>query len=733
MASQVMVPQTASGTSWVNPNNALANDTANTRYPKSGAANNLKLTNLTNRSLAGTRDIVGVEVALDAFTEGLAGQLGDCSRTAAANIDLVTGTTSLTTDGNLSTYYGDAVDLGVTTSLTVIHDFGTPVAINFIRTKYYVGGFSAPVWDYSDDGFNWTTVPFTLPGPLGPGDTTFDSQLSSATTARYWRFTVTDGTRVRCYNFVPYTDTSGTTAATAVAQSGSLRFEVALTKDGTTPAGTWQPITLSTTEATYTVGGPTDLIGSALTQSEVAASTFGALVRRADALSGENTTTWRAVEFLQLTVYHNPSGGSLMPDRVSEVQLSILGKETTRGTGVTPTRQLKSTPIMLQPMVESKVLTFQGDRGDGDHISIKESVEGSIDGDPTFDEIGVHLASIIGKPVTTSLGSGAFRHEFILNTLAVADPQTYTLEYGDANVAERVTYAVMTALNLTASRSENKLAGKYIAQRIADNTNLTAGSNEVQTLTLGTATTQKLRFGGYETTALTTAGLNAAAIQSALQALTSVGAGGFVVSGTGPYVITAGAGLAGKPLPLIEVSSFSGGSTPTLVRTTPGGYTTFAIEPIAPSNWSVYYSASQATLGSNKLSMLFDVAFNVENMYGAYWTLDAANNSWKNIAEAPMRMTAKFSVQADQSAQVLVTDHRNRTQKYARLEAVGAVIGGGFSNQLTIDLSCKVEKYENFKDADGLIFAREFSLYSRYDPAWGASAKFVLINTVTTY
>lgn len=734
MAVAIMVPQTAAGTGITAPNNALVDDAASAIIP-AGVSNFLRLTNLTNRTLAGTRDIVGFEIQVDALAESPTGQMGMAARIYQGNVSQMVGLAPDSHDGSLVTFYGDATAQGTTTSYTVIHDLGSAQLVGHIKTKYMFGNFVGTpcTIEYSNNGTTWLpifrgAVAFPAPGI----DTTEEFDITPAS-ARYWRATSSDPDQVKLHNFRLYASLGGAEILPS-GGGGNQRVEVAITKDGTTAAGTWQAVNVTSTVSTTIIGGPTNLLGATVSQAELAASTFGILTRRADGLGGENTTTWRGVEFEQLSVYYNPSGGSFMPDRVSEVQLCILGKEASKGT-VSPSinRKLKVSPVTFQSMPETLVMKFQGDRGDGDHVHIFDQSEGTMEGHPTFDELGVHLASVIGIPATTTLAAGVYRHEFILNTQALSNCQSYSFEEGDPNVAERVKYAVMTALNLKVERKSNSLGGRYIAQAMEDRTAITAGGNEVQTLTMGTATAFKLRVGGFPTTVLTTAGLASSAIQTALQALTSVGAGGLLVSGTGPFVITAGAGLAGKPIPLIEVIDEVGGTKPVMVRTTPGGYLEYDIEPIAPGMWSVYWNSTYATLGTTKLTRLFNFDWNVENTQAPFTVVDAANNSWVAAAEAPMRVLAKFQVAADQASQVMVSDCKNRVQGFTRLQAVGPVISGGFSHSLTIDLSTKIESYGEKRNVDGVVVARSFSFYSRYEPTWGANAKFVLVNKVPSY
>lgn len=118
--------------------------------------------------------------------------------------------------------------------------------------------------------------------------------------------------------------------------------------------------------------------------------------------------------------------------------------------------------------------------------------------------------------------------------------------------------------------------------RISDVIYLTAGANEVQSIgPAGTWTsgTYTLSYNGYTTTPIPH-NANAAAIQAALEALGSIGAGNVAVTGgplsatgpTVPAVVTFQGVLAAQNVPLltIDVSSIVGGGTAAVTVTTPG-------------------------------------------------------------------------------------------------------------------------------------------------------------------
>lgn len=99
---------------------------------------------------------------------------------------------------------------------------------------------------------------------------------------------------------------------------------------------------------------------------------------------------------------------------------------------------------------------------------------------------------------------------------------------------------------------------------------LPAGVSCVQTLTVtATSGTYTLTFNSQTTTALSYVA-DAAAVQSALEALGSIGVGNVAVTGLGPYVITFTGDLATTPLPTITVDTTNLTGTATVVLTTAG-------------------------------------------------------------------------------------------------------------------------------------------------------------------
>lgn len=89
------------------------------------------------------------------------------------------------------------------------------------------------------------------------------------------------------------------------ATSAQRQIQVGITKDGSTLAGSWTTLTLNqTTDTTLTAGGETDMLGVTASKADVEASTFGIVIRDADA-----TAAALNIDSASITCYFSNSPG----------------------------------------------------------------------------------------------------------------------------------------------------------------------------------------------------------------------------------------------------------------------------------------------------------------------------------------------------------------------------------------------------------------------------------------
>jgi len=161
-----------------------------------------------------------------------------------------------------------------------------------------------------------------------------------------------------------------------------------------------------------------------------------------------------------------------------------------------------------------------------------------------------------------ALGFSAFDAANAVQVITVTGSPTgghFTLEWG-GDVTTSLVY------NATATQVQSALLA---LTNVPDST---GGTNEVQTVTVTgapTGGTFTLTYSG-QTTAGIAFNANAAAVQSALEALSNIAPGDVAVTGTGPYTVTFEGTLADTDVAQMTASgaSLTGGTTPSVTVTT---------------------------------------------------------------------------------------------------------------------------------------------------------------------
>jgi hypothetical protein len=509
------------------------------------------------------------------------------------------------------------------------------------------------------------------------------------------------------------------------------RLEFALSTDGSTPLGTPKTVDVYQLVGLETLGTSVDLWGTTITAAQVNAGLY-VLVRR-PSLVDEDTGIVRLVDYVRLTAHHTPSGGSLMAERFTSLQRALIGKETTRGTAVAATQRLMAVTVTPDPQGDVKAHVPQGEKLASDHFLTKEWGAASIEGVPCYRELGVLLASVLQKPVVRTVDTGVYEHEFRFASRDQADFQTYTLEFGEkASRAEEYPYAYVNDLELNFNRSGGDMSvrGQMLMQRIDDGTTMTPGSNEQQTITLSSgSSTFVLKFKGKTTSALAN-NVSAAAMQSALEGLSTIGSGNVAVSGSGPWVVTFQGDLAGQNLPYIEVVSTT--NTMSVAETTRGGLLEMLRQAILPGQVSVYVSEDYATLASGKLTRAFVTNWAARGMRNPFWVLNDSSASFEGHSDATSSIGAALTLEADSNGMAMLTRLRNNTTVFVRIKATGPTISGANKFGLEIDMACKVSALPGLTDVDGIV-CREWNLESCFDPVQGFSTVVRLQNDVSAY
>lgn len=433
--------------------------------------------------------------------------------------------------------------------------------------------------------------------------------------------------------------------------------------------------------------------------------------------------------------------------RASVFQNVRIVRETVAGTTpATGFKQLRSLEIAPGAKVEVEKFRPHGQKFNTVTALNKEWAEAKLRGMPTYDELLYVLAAVLENPTTTTPVGGVIARQHVFDpsqTAADALP-TFSLEQGDASVRRhRTAYNIGQALTLKFARSKNELDGTWLSRRIEDGISfgtLATAVNEVQRVTITgvpTAGTFTLTFDG-ATTAPIAYNAASAAVQSALEALSTIGTGNVTCAGgalPGSFVtVTFTGALAGRTVSLITAdgSALTGGSSPTVTVTkqTQGlAAGEVPLIPVMPGEINIYLADSYAGLaGASALNRPLSTEWGISDRQGVGWFLNRANASWGSAHETVPGTSAKLKLVADAEGMALLTTMRTNATKFMRIEAVGPTIEGAITYRAQIDTALRVTDVSEFSDEDGL-FAIEWTFEWIFNATWGNTAQVTLINT----
>lgn len=168
--------------------------------------------------------------------------------------------------------------------------------------------------------------------------------------------------------------------------------------------------------------------------------------------------------------------------RSTVAQSVQIGVEATPGTAVPAGKRLSSLSVDLSPRVDAKTFRPKGTKYPTVVAPNREWAEGALTGQPTYDEVIYPLAGVFGEPTVAEVlkddevtPSGAYLWTYSPQSSAADTPVTFTVEQGDADVAERAAFVLFTDFGLEISRSEISISGTAIARAVERGVTLTPG------------------------------------------------------------------------------------------------------------------------------------------------------------------------------------------------------------------------------------------------------------------
>lgn len=137
--------------------------------------------------------------------------------------------------------------------------------------------------------------------------------------------------------------------------------------------------------------------------------------------------------------------------------------------------------------------------------------------------------------------------------------------------------------------------------------------------------------------------------------------------------------------------------------------TVIPIEPVLPTQVSVYLDTSVSNIGTTKLTRAFQAELAIPNRYNPIWVLDSAVSGFAGHVEMPIDATLTLRVEADDNGMLPLTYLRNGDPLFVRIKATGPTIADTYTYSLQLDVAGVVSGVSEFSDEDG-VYAIEWTL-----------------------
>lgn len=426
-----------------------------------------------------------------------------------------------------------------------------------------------------------------------------------------------------------------------------------------------------------------------------------------------------------------------MTERASVFEAVQIGVETTPGTAVDANKRLQG--LTVTPGIRSSINTYKGSGFKFPTVSSlgKEWVEAGVSGPMSYTDLVYLLSGIMGTATITDNGGGVYTWVWTPKIYSGDTPKTYTIETGSVLRAQRFVYGLLTGGTLQINRDECTFNGSMIAHALEDDVYLSTNakysivkSGDVTggtfTLTIDAATTSAIAYNA-----------NAATVQAALEALTTVGTGNVVCTG-GALPSTAVVAefindLAQTAITMtINTTSITGGGSMTVTATAVGAAPTVVdLVPVTSPDVLVYLATTQAGLaGATELQRAFAVSIAINNRFGPVWVLNNSRNFGAHVELAP-DLSASLLVEADDEGMAQLPKMRAGDTVWMRVKATSqTMVAGSTPYSLTIDMATKITEAADFSDEDG-VYAIEWTLTGVSDATWGKAIEATIVNDMS--
>ncbi len=164
-----------------------------------------------------------------------------------------------------------------------------------------------------------------------------------------------------------------------------------------------------------------------------------------------------------------------MAERSALAQTVQWGVESTEGTAVAADKFLSSIGVEPNLEVGMDLYRAMGSNWPGVATLLNEASTFDLTGRPDFNQIIYPLAGAMSAPVITTPSGGTLSRQYVFNLVrSGADTRkSFTIEWGDANFAEKAAGVVFPDFNLAISPDALEIGGRGIGKAITSGITLT--------------------------------------------------------------------------------------------------------------------------------------------------------------------------------------------------------------------------------------------------------------------
>lgn len=406
-------------------------------------------------------------------------------------------------------------------------------------------------------------------------------------------------------------------------------------------------------------------------------------------------------------------------------------------------RRINSLRMMLEPTFETEQFTPQGAQVPTISVLNDDYTEGEGEGKADYEAVVYPLASLLGDAAISTPGGGVNSRnwDFTWDGQTPYTPRSYAVQVGHAGDAEQTLGFLFNELGLSGARDGMDFDCAGFGRALSHGVTMGGATNEVQSVSItgspagGTFT---LSFRG-RTTATIAYNATAAAVQSALELLDTIGPGNVTCTG-GPLpgsavTVTFRGSLGGVDVPqMTTANALTGGTSPAsaVATTTPGAdtVTNITASPAFPLHFNVYGDDTWAGLGTTQWKHVYDLDFGFGEKFERTRPINRSmdTDSYVEMADQEHELTLAFAVDATQKG--LIDRIRAGGMKFIRIESQGPIIEGAIPYLFRLDLACFIQEAAPGDELDS-IYTREFTFRVGRDTTSGNAIAARVTNTRT--